>query len=288
LGSGYRYGFNGKERDIVGLGGGGSTYDYGFRIYNPQLGKFLSVDPLTSSFPWYTPYQFAGNKPIVAIDLDGLEEYIVTDKIVDGKRIRLSKTDSYDVIKANYEFIEGHSEKIVGGDVEQFYGRGLAPTTGTLTITINEDGSVDLNYKFEKTRYDQANGRQDSGNSSTKIIKSTSKHREQSSDDPYGRGGEGPKNPLMNFVDRITKIIQELDLWPSTVKSEETTQGSTVSEPIKVEQKKKTFEIDTLPAGDWYSQDDIPTQPVIIRDKKTGESRKDTVRGFEKVKEVNR
>jgi len=38
----------------------------------------LSVDPLTKLYPWYTPYQFAGNKPIWAIDLDGLEEYLVT------------------------------------------------------------------------------------------------------------------------------------------------------------------------------------------------------------------
>ena len=78
---GYRYGFNGKEIDKgdEGMGGGGSTYDYGFRIYNPSLGKFLSVDPLTASYPWYTPYQFAGNKPIWAIDLDGLEEYFTQD-----------------------------------------------------------------------------------------------------------------------------------------------------------------------------------------------------------------
>jgi hypothetical protein len=27
------------------MGGGGSTYDYGFRIYNPNIGKFLGVDP---------------------------------------------------------------------------------------------------------------------------------------------------------------------------------------------------------------------------------------------------
>ena len=72
----YRYGFNGKEKDEPGMGGGGSTYDYGFRIYNPQIARFLSVDPLSKSYPWYTPYQFAGNKPIVAIDLDGLEEKV--------------------------------------------------------------------------------------------------------------------------------------------------------------------------------------------------------------------
>ena len=72
-------GFNGKRKDLEGMGGGGTTYDYGFRIYNPNLGRFLSVDPLSKSYPWYTPYQFAGNKPIVAIDLDGLEEYIVNN-----------------------------------------------------------------------------------------------------------------------------------------------------------------------------------------------------------------
>jgi hypothetical protein len=55
------------------MGGGGSTYDYGFRIYNPALGRFLSVDPLTKEYPYYTPYQFAGNMPINCIDLDGLE-----------------------------------------------------------------------------------------------------------------------------------------------------------------------------------------------------------------------
>jgi RHS repeat-associated protein len=78
--SGYSYGFNGKRIDESeeGMGGGGSTYDYGFRIYNPGLGRFLSVDPLSISYPWYTPYQFAGNKPIIAIDIDGLEEAIVT------------------------------------------------------------------------------------------------------------------------------------------------------------------------------------------------------------------
>ena len=74
----YRYGFNGKEHDLEGVGGGSSTYDYGARIYNPQIGKFLSIDPLSPQYPWYTPYQFAGNKPIWAIDLDGLEEFIVT------------------------------------------------------------------------------------------------------------------------------------------------------------------------------------------------------------------
>ncbi len=70
----YRYGFNGKEEDpsFSSL----TNYDYGFRIYNPSIGRFLSVDPLTKSYPYLTPYQFASNTPIQAIDLDGLEAKI--------------------------------------------------------------------------------------------------------------------------------------------------------------------------------------------------------------------
>ncbi len=34
----------------------------------------LRVDPITAKYPWYTPYQYAGNKPIWAVDLDGLED----------------------------------------------------------------------------------------------------------------------------------------------------------------------------------------------------------------------
>src|SRR5690606_30033954 len=78
--SSYRYGFNGKEEDSNGEWGGQNHYDYGFRIYNPSIAKFLSVDPLSPGYPWYTPYQFAGNTPIAAIDLDGLEEHIIINE----------------------------------------------------------------------------------------------------------------------------------------------------------------------------------------------------------------
>jgi RHS repeat-associated protein len=69
----YRYGFNGKEKDSDGEWGDQTHYDYGFRIYNPAIAKFLSVDPLTKSYPMLTPYQYASNRPIDGIDLDGLE-----------------------------------------------------------------------------------------------------------------------------------------------------------------------------------------------------------------------
>ena len=73
-GSSYRYGFNGKENDNE-VKGEGNQQDYGMRIYDPRLGKFLSEDPITKQYPELTPYQFASNSPIKFIDRDGLERW---------------------------------------------------------------------------------------------------------------------------------------------------------------------------------------------------------------------
>jgi RHS repeat-associated protein len=72
-GSGYRYGYNGKEQDWSAKNTDGVIYDYGFRIYDARIARFLSVDPLSPKYPMLTPYQFASNRPIDGIDLDGLE-----------------------------------------------------------------------------------------------------------------------------------------------------------------------------------------------------------------------
>ncbi len=74
----YRYGFNGKEADDE-VYGDDQFQDYGMRIYNAGLGKFLSVDPIARQYPELTPYQFASNTPIQAVDLDGLEKYYAAD-----------------------------------------------------------------------------------------------------------------------------------------------------------------------------------------------------------------
>ena len=69
--------FNGKElNEDLDL----DWYEYGFRNnFDPQLGRFHSVDPIASDYPFYTPYQFAGNQPTIAVDLDGLEPLFVNE-----------------------------------------------------------------------------------------------------------------------------------------------------------------------------------------------------------------
>ena len=89
----YRFGFNGKENDAES-----NTQDYGMRIYDGRLGRFLSVDPLRVQYPELTPYQFASNSPIMGIDLDGEELLPVNSSMY------LMKFKGYVTTTANKKF----------------------------------------------------------------------------------------------------------------------------------------------------------------------------------------
>jgi RHS repeat-associated protein len=69
-GSGYRYGFNGKEK-LDEIFGDGNAYDFGERGYDPRTGRMWSVDPLTDQMPAWSPYSYAFNSPIRFVDKDG-------------------------------------------------------------------------------------------------------------------------------------------------------------------------------------------------------------------------
>jgi hypothetical protein len=65
----------------------GNFYDYGMRGYDPRIGRFPSVDPLTKTYPWYSPYQYAGNKPVWKRDIDGMEEEGAEGREADDKEL---------------------------------------------------------------------------------------------------------------------------------------------------------------------------------------------------------
>lgn len=74
--SSYRFGFNGVEKNDE-IKGSGNSISFKYRIYDSRLGRFLSVDPLFRDYPWNSTYAFAENDVIRAIDLEGLEKYII-------------------------------------------------------------------------------------------------------------------------------------------------------------------------------------------------------------------
>jgi RHS repeat-associated protein len=71
-----RYRYVGKEKDEYS-----GLYYYGARYYSAWTCRFISTDPLFRDYAFYTPYQYAGNKPIIAIDIDGLEDAQVTEPV---------------------------------------------------------------------------------------------------------------------------------------------------------------------------------------------------------------
>ncbi len=72
----YKYGFESLEKDNE-IKGEGNSYCFLFRAYDPRLGRFLNVEPLTHEYPSISPYVFVLDNPINAIDPDGRRVYFV-------------------------------------------------------------------------------------------------------------------------------------------------------------------------------------------------------------------
>ncbi len=69
-GASARYGYNGKEQDNE-VKGNNNSLDFGARIYDPRVSRFLSQDPMKGQFAFQSPYIYAGNSPMNSIDENG-------------------------------------------------------------------------------------------------------------------------------------------------------------------------------------------------------------------------
>jgi|APGre2960657404_1045060.scaffolds.fasta_scaffold10663_3 RHS repeat-associated protein len=102
----YRRAFNGMEKDDE-LKGKGNSYTTEFRQYDPRLGKWLTIDPETRSFPWSSPYVSMSNNPISRIDplgnsdghyVDEDGNYLGEDGNTSDKNVYVIKKNDYNAI----------------------------------------------------------------------------------------------------------------------------------------------------------------------------------------------
>jgi len=127
-----RYGFNSKEKDDE-INGNGNSVDFGARIYDNRLGRWLAVDRFEYKYPNISPYSFGLNNPIVFKDEDGKW---ITD--VNGKPI-------YTVGSAvAHELDDGKGGKVLLlGEVRYYY-----TNDGQAIYTVKYNAMVKpTNYK---------------------------------------------------------------------------------------------------------------------------------------------
>ena len=72
----YTYQYNGKELQLEN-----GMYDYGARMYMPDIGRWGVVDPLTEVTPHLSPYHYGNNNPIMYNDPTGLLSQMFMDEL---------------------------------------------------------------------------------------------------------------------------------------------------------------------------------------------------------------
>ncbi|MFC0521246.1 hypothetical protein ACFFGL_11110, partial [Mesonia maritima] len=59
--------------------GKGNSINYKYRMHDPRVGRFFTVDPLARSFVWNSPYAFSENRTLDKIELEGAESWDYLD-----------------------------------------------------------------------------------------------------------------------------------------------------------------------------------------------------------------
>jgi|SRR5690554_130334 len=135
-----RYRYSGKEKDQES-----GLYYYGARYYTAWTCRFISIDPLAADYPYLTPYNYAGNKPINDKDIDGLQS--TKDQKVNnsgGTNIIGPPVNSGEKNKKGEEAAKNTTQNM---NLHQVYPDGMIPQPGDLPTDLSHLIGSDIYYE---------------------------------------------------------------------------------------------------------------------------------------------
>jgi RHS repeat-associated protein len=165
--SNYKYGFQGKEKDDE-LKGASNSYDFGARLYDPRVGRWLSTDPLESKDPSRSTFCAMADNPIKMIDPDGrahmaVSEFDATERRMDPPAVAARSGTSAPTIYMvefdgkTYARKEGESwDEVLRRENEKNNGSGVVLYNGVSTfftpvaplVTESEMANFQRNKQF--------------------------------------------------------------------------------------------------------------------------------------------
>jgi RHS repeat-associated protein len=150
-----KYLYNGKElQNELGL----DWYDYGWRQYDPQIGRFTTIDPWAERYSNQSPYLYAYNNPIRYTDFLGLGADDEVDKYREkhaGKTYRNSNTsykytyngeNSHTVTETKRNQVTTYSED------GSTYTITNTETTTSQTFNFNSDGTMEATSTIQSVK----------------------------------------------------------------------------------------------------------------------------------------
>jgi RHS repeat-associated protein len=137
---GYRFGFQGSEKDNE-FKGEGNSYTTEFRQLDPRLGRWLTSDALEKKYSDLSPFVGIGNNPIIYFDADGKDIVYFDNK---GNEVVSKRVVSIQVYETYVQ-----TGKVDGNAV---YTKAKMPNR----ITVYSNYEKEVNRDYNKFDYDIA------------------------------------------------------------------------------------------------------------------------------------